>query len=103
MHLRDLKSAHGRGKVWPPSWDGLPDGVWEKAILIAVRRIGKRLSVTARDENNEDIAFLDDWKPPPSIEEVEMTLLSAIGRAIRVIGETDMRHSASPPSDPLGF
>jgi hypothetical protein len=103
MHLRDLKSAHGRGSVWPPSWDGLPDGAWERAILVAVHRIGKRLSVAARDEAKEDIAFLDEWKAPPSIEEVEKTLLSAIGRTIREIGETDMRQGANPPSDPLGF
>jgi hypothetical protein len=103
LRLRYVKKARGRGYVWPPWWDGLPRDAHDKAILVAVRRIGNRLSLTARYSQREDVTFLDEWKPPPSIDEVEATLVAMVGHTLREVAETEIVEGRSAPSDRLGY
>ena len=105
MRLRYLKKAHGRqgAHVWPPAWDGLPSDGRGKTVLVAVRRIGTRLSITARSGEIEDVAFLDEWKPPPSIDDVEAALVAMIGHTIQEAGEMDTEAGAGAPLDRFGF
>ena len=74
MQLRYLKRAGARSFVWPPA--GSPDGLRDTAklrlegILTNVLRIGNRLSVTIRFEGRDYVVLLDEWKPPPTTDEV---------------------------------
>ena len=56
--------------------------VGDRGTLVAVRRIGNRLSIAIRDNNEEHVAILDTWTPPPTLEEVEAALAHMIGMPI---------------------
>lgn len=92
----------------PVAWNAgarLPAGLWplgvgDRAVLIAVRRIGDRLSIAVRDGKHEHVALLRPWTEPPSIEEVQAWLSRMIGRTIREAKDADL-----PPAsrDEHGF
>jgi hypothetical protein len=112
MRLRYLKRKYTRrlSYVWPPAWGG-PYGlrdtplVRREGVLVSVRRIGHRLSVTLRLDRQEYVALLDEWNPPPTIDEVETALTRVLGRSIQDVGEVDVgREPAAPiPEDEYGY
>jgi len=76
-----------------------PRSVGDRGTLVAVRRIGNRLSIAIRDNNKEHVAILDPWTPPPSLEEVEAALSHMIGLPI-----LDVKHAnLGKRVDRLGF
>ena len=74
------------GKLPASLW---PLGVSDRAVLIAVRRIGDRLSVAIRDGKEEHVALLRPWTEPPSVEEVQAWLSRLIGKTIREAKDAD--------------
>lgn len=103
MRLRYLKRKNARrlAYVWPPAWGG-PYGlrdtpaVRREGVLTDVRRIGQRLSVTLR-LNHQDLALLDEWPPPPTIDDVETALRRGLGRSIQDVGEVDVGDEPARP------
>jgi hypothetical protein len=97
MRLRNLKRKYARGPsyVWPPAW-GEPSGlrytpaVRREGVLVSVRRIGHRLSLTLRLNRQDYVALLDEWRPPPTIDAVEAALRAMIGRPIQEIEEAEV-------------
>ena len=99
MQLRFLKRARSRLNVWPPSEGGrygLRDSpqLQETGVLIAVSRIGNRLSVTIQFEGRQHIALLHEWAEPPSIDQVHAALRRAVGKRVAEVGAVDIGHSA---------
>jgi hypothetical protein len=94
MLLRYLKRARARSRVWPPSWGphGLPDTpeLRREGILTSVRLIGNRLSVTVRFKGQDYVTLLDEWKPPPSTEQVLAALTAAVGQSLQQVGSVDV-------------
>lgn len=74
MLLRYLKRARSRSLIWPPSWGphGPPDmpELRREGILTGVRSIGNRLAVTVRFKGHDYVTLLEEWKPPPTVEQV---------------------------------
>jgi hypothetical protein len=66
--------------------------------LTNVLRIGDRLSVTIRFEGGDHVALLSDWKPPPTMEEVEAALRRGVSQTVQAVGlvETGEGCSAQP-------
>jgi hypothetical protein len=73
MLLRYLKRARSRSPIWPPSWGphGPPDTteLRRNGILTSVLSIGNRLSVTIRFQGRDYVTLLDEWQPPPSVDQ----------------------------------
>jgi hypothetical protein len=111
MRLRYLKRKYARrpSYVWPPAWGG-PYGlrdtpaVSREGVLTDVRRIGHRLSLTVRFNRQDYVALLDEWNPPPTIDNVEAALRRVLGRSIQDVGEVDVGDEpARPFLDEHGF
>ena len=62
-----------------------------------VLRIGTRLSVTIRFDDRDHVVFLPDWKPPPTLDEVEATLRRGVSRTVQAVGLMDTRERPSAP------
>ena len=78
MLLRYLKRARSPSFIWPPSWgrQGPRDTprLDSEGTLVAIRRIGNRLSVIVRFDGQDYVALPHEWKPPPTVEQVAATL-----------------------------
>lgn len=70
-----------------------------EGVLTHGLRIGDRLSVTIRFEDRDHVVLLPDWKPPPTLDEVEATLRHGVSRTVQAVGlmDTRERHSAPIP------
>ena len=94
MLLRYLKRARSRSPIWPPSWGphAPPDTaeLRRDGILTSVRSIGNHLSVTVRFQSREYVALLDEWKPPPSVEQVLAALTAAVGQSVQQVAGVDV-------------
>jgi hypothetical protein len=66
-------------------------------VLTDVRRIGQRLSVTLRLNRQDYVALLDEWPPPPTIDDVEAALRRGLGRSIQDAGEVDVGDEPARP------
>jgi hypothetical protein len=93
--------------VWPPAWGG-PYGLGSigEGLLTEVRRIGHRLSLTVRFKDHDYVALLDEWAPPPTLDQAERALTRAIGWTIEAVGEVDVSGKLDAPpaaEDKLGF
>ena len=103
MQVRYLKRAGSRSFVWPPvgGRDGLRDTAKLRleGVLTNVLRIGGRLSVTIRFEGRDYMALLHEWKPPPTVDEVEAALRRAVGQAVQAVGSVEIGAS-EPTSSP---
>jgi hypothetical protein len=109
MRLRYLRRKHTRYRsyVWPPAWGG-PYGLGSvgEGLLTEVRRIGNRLSLTVRFKGHDYVALLDEWTPPPTVDQAEQALTRAIGWTIEAVGEVDVSGKLDAPpaaEDKLGF
>ena len=100
MQLRFLRKASRVGRVWPPT--DLPEEARTLGCLIAVRRIGDRISLTVLHERQEHVVFLDRWTPPPSLDDVEGTLTRLIGQAMDRVADAEIGAGGALP-DTLGF
>ena len=104
VQLRYLKRAGSRSFVWPPT--GGHRGVRDTAklrlegVLTNVLRIGDRLSVTIRFESSDHVALLPEWKPPPTVDEVEEALRRGVGQTVQAVGLVETRDRQSPQSPP---
>jgi hypothetical protein len=58
--------------------------------LTSVRSIGNHLSVTVRFQGREYVALLDEWKPPPSVEQVLAALTAAVGQSVQQVAGVDV-------------
>jgi len=100
MLLRYLKRAGSRSFIWPPEGTGneLRDTAKLRleGVLTNVLRIGDRLSVTIRLEGRDHVALLGEWKPPPTVDEVEAALRHGVGRTVQAVGLVDIREGHSP-------
>jgi hypothetical protein len=94
MLLRYLKRARSRSPIWPPSWGphGPPDTteLRRDGILTSVRSIGNHLSVTIRFQGRDYVTLLDEWKPPPSVEQVLAALTAAVGQSVQQVAGVDV-------------
>jgi hypothetical protein len=92
--LRYLKRARSRSPIWPPSWGlhGPPDTpeLRQDGILTSVRSIGNRLAVTIRFQGRDYVTLLDEWKPPPSVEQVLAALMAAVGQSVQQVAGVDV-------------
>jgi hypothetical protein len=99
MQLRYVKRVGARSFVWPPvrSRDGLKDTAKLRleGVLTNVLRIGGRLSVTIQFEGSDHVALLDEWKPPPTIDEVEAALRLGVRQTVQAVGLVDTRQGQS--------
>jgi hypothetical protein len=111
MRLRYIRRKYSRHRsyVWPPAWGG-PYGlldspaVRQEGALTSVRRIGQRLSLTLRFNHQDHIGLLDEWNPPPTIDDVEAALRRGVERSIQEVGEIDVSgEDAAPIPDEQGF
>jgi len=105
VQLRYLKRTGWRSYVWPPvGRDGPRDtaSLRLEGVLTNVLRIGDRLSVTIRFQGRDHIALLGEWKPPPTVDEVEAALRRGAGWTIQAVGsvEIGVPQSASSPPTP---
>jgi hypothetical protein len=104
MLLRYLKGAGSRSFIWPPVGSGseLRDTakLRREGVLTNVLRIGDRLSVTIRLEGRDHVAMLGEWKPPPTVDEVEAALRRGVGQTVQAVGLVDTREGQSP-QEPL--
>ena len=104
MQLRYLKRTGARSLVWPPvePRDGLRDTAKLRleGILTNVLRIGDRLSVTIRFEGSDHVALLAEWKPPPTMDEVETALRRGVSQTVQAVGLVDTRQEHSLPTPP---
>jgi hypothetical protein len=94
MLLRYLKRSRSRSPIWPPSWGphGPPDTteLRRNGILTSVLSIGNRLSVTIRFQGRDYVTLLDEWKPPPSVEQVLAALMAAVGQSVQQVAGIDV-------------
>jgi hypothetical protein len=58
--------------------------------LSSVRSIGNHLSVAIRFQGRDYVTLLEEWKPPPSVEQVLAALTAAVGRAVQQVGDVDV-------------
>lgn len=104
MLLRYLKRARARSPIWPPSWGphGPPDTpqLRREAILTSVLSIGSRLSVSIRFRGDDYVALLEEWKPPPSVEQVLAALTAAVGQSVQQVANVDVGSHLPLPADP---
>lgn len=68
-----------------------------------MRRIENRLGLTVLYHEREYTALLDEWSPPPSIDQVEALLMSMLGKTTRALGEAWIDEDAPGVVDELGF
>ena len=94
MLLRYLKRARSRSPIWPPSWGphGPPDTpeLRRDGNLISVLLIGSRLSVSIRFQGHDYVALLEEWNPPPSVEQVLGALTTAVGQSVQQVAGVDV-------------
>src|ERR1700704_1318570 len=94
MLLRYLKRARSRSPIWPPSWGahGPPDTteLRRDGILTSVRSIGNHLSVAIRFQGRDYVTLLEEWKPPPSVEQVLAALTAAVGQSVQQVAGVDV-------------
>jgi hypothetical protein len=58
--------------------------------LTSVRSIGNHLSVTIRFQGRDYVTLLDEWKPPPSVEQVLAALTAAVGQSVQQVAGVDV-------------
>jgi hypothetical protein len=58
--------------------------------LTSVRSIGNRLAVTIRFQGRDYVTLLDEWKPPPSVEQVLAALMAAVGQSVQQVAGVDV-------------
>ena len=80
--------------VWPPKWGGSYGAgdkfvIGEGGVLVSVKRLGDRLSLTIKHEGREHSGSLQ-WDAPPSLDEVEKVLTAHLGEPIRDIGDLEV-------------
>jgi hypothetical protein len=102
MLLRYLKGAGSRSFIWPPGGSGseLRDTAKLRleGVLTNVLRIGDRLSVTIRFESRDHVAMLGEWKPPPTVDEVEAALRRGVGQTVQAVGAVETQGGHPPPT-----
>jgi hypothetical protein len=108
LRLRHIKKKFARSptSIWPPAWGApyaLPPDARDKGVLTAVRRIGHCLSLTLRFNKQDYVTLLDEWKPPPTVDQVEATLTKMIGMTVQQVGEADIGQAPLIVPDELGF
>jgi hypothetical protein len=59
-------------------------------VLVAVRRIGHRLSLTVRYAQEDYVALLDEWNSPPTIDHMEAVLTLMRGKTIQAVGDVEI-------------
>jgi hypothetical protein len=100
LRLRDVKGGLRR-RIWPPS--GLPPEARNQGTLVGVRRMGDRLGLTILYHERDYTGWLDEWNPPPTIDQVEALLMSMLGKSIHALGEAWIDEDAPTVVDELGF
>lgn len=67
-----------------------------------VLRIGGRLSVTIQFEGSDHVVLPAEWKPPPTMDEVEAALRRAVGQTVQAVSlvDTGPEHSVPTPLTP---
>src|ERR1700730_5393179 len=94
MLLRYLKRPRSRSPIWPPTWGphDLQDTtrLRRDGILTSVLSIGNRLSVTIRFQGRDYVTLLDEWKPPPSVEQLLAALMAAVGQSVQQVAGVDV-------------
>ena len=58
--------------------------------MTSVRSIGNHLSVTIRFQGRDYVTLLDEWKPPPSVEQVLAALTAAVGQSVQQVAGVDV-------------
>jgi hypothetical protein len=79
--------------------------VRREGLLVGVRRIGPRLSLTLRFKGQDYVALLDEWIAPPTIDAVDAALVRMIGSSVQAVGEVEVSGEPDAPirEDKLGF
>jgi hypothetical protein len=97
LRLREIKKKGAlgflRAKIWPPAWEAaydLPRDARADGILVAVRRIEHRLWLTVRYAQEDYVALLDEWNPPPTIDHMEVMLRLMLGKTIQAVGQAEI-------------
>jgi hypothetical protein len=65
--------------------------------------VGNHLGLTILYHEREFTALLDEWNPPPTLDQVEALLMSMLGKTIHVLGEAWIDEDAPGAVDELGF
>jgi len=74
-----------------------------EGVLTNVLRIGDRLSVTIRLEGRDHVAMLGEWKPPPTVDEVEAALRRGVGKTVQAVGAVETGGQQPLPPDHHGY
>lgn len=59
-------------------------------MLTSALSIGNRLSVSIRFQGHDYVALLEEWTPPPSIEQVLAALSAMVGHSVQEVGDVDV-------------
>jgi hypothetical protein len=98
------QTTRSRSPIWPPTWGphDLQDttGLRRDGILTSVLSIGNRLSVTIRFQGRDYVTLLDEWKPPPSVEQVLAALMAAVGQSIQQVAGVDVGSHLPAAAEP---
>ena len=65
--------------------------------------MGDRLGLTILYRERDYTGWLDEWNPPPTIDQVEALLMSMLGKTIYAVGEAWTDEDAPTVVDELGF
>jgi hypothetical protein len=68
--------------------------------LTSVLSIGNRLSVTIRFQGRDYVTLLDEWQPPPSVEQVLAALMAAVGQSIQQVAGVDVGSHLPAAAEP---
>src|ERR1700730_2158590 len=105
MLLRYLKRARSRSPISPPSWGphGPPDTpeLRRDGSLTSVLLIGSRLSVSIRFQGHDYVALLEEWNPPPSVEQVLGALTTAVGQSVQQVAGVDVGSHLPVTASPI--
>jgi len=95
MKIRYLRRKSGQTvvSVWPPLWasadkPGDTFAIGEVGVLVSVKRLDDRLSLTMKFEGGEHVGSLQ-WDAPSSLDDVEKVLRAHLGHPIKAISELD--------------
>jgi hypothetical protein len=69
--------------------------------LTSVLSIGNRLSVTIRFQGRDYVTLLDEWKPPPSVEQVLAALMAAVGQSVQQVAGVDVGSHLPLAAEPI--
>jgi len=59
--------------------------------------------VTIRLEGRDHVAMLGEWKPPPTVDEVEAALRRGVGKTVQAVGAVETGGQQPLPPDHHGY